>query len=106
MQTGHLIYKCGGIDKRTIEKFEKVSFTFPIIVTFLILPCLEIPIAQNPFPGSLRICPAIPSLPLSWWGRGAQTADSNFFWAQTFYPAVCHRDAFFNPTLAPRTLTM
>jgi hypothetical protein len=22
--TGHLIYKCGGIDKRTIEKFEKV----------------------------------------------------------------------------------
>ncbi|KAK3114578.1 translation elongation factor EF-1 alpha [Teratosphaeriaceae sp. CCFEE 6253] len=23
--TGHLIYKCGGIDKRTIEKFEKVS---------------------------------------------------------------------------------
>jgi len=29
--TGHLIYKCGGIDKRTIEKFEKeaqeVNFT-------------------------------------------------------------------------------
>lgn len=29
--TGHLIYKCGGIDKRTIEKFEKeaqeVSYT-------------------------------------------------------------------------------
>ena len=23
---GHLIYKCGGIDKRTIEKFEKVRF--------------------------------------------------------------------------------
>jgi elongation factor 1-alpha len=22
--TGHLIFKCGGIDKRTIEKFEKV----------------------------------------------------------------------------------
>ena len=21
--TGHLIYQCGGIDKRTIEKFEK-----------------------------------------------------------------------------------
>jgi elongation factor 1-alpha len=21
--TGHMIYKCGGIDKRTIEKFEK-----------------------------------------------------------------------------------
>ncbi|KAF2634871.1 hypothetical protein P280DRAFT_208809 [Massarina eburnea CBS 473.64] len=26
--TGHLIYKCGGIDKRTIEKFEKVGTTF------------------------------------------------------------------------------
>jgi translation elongation factor EF-1alpha len=30
--TGHLIYKCGGIDKRTIEKFEKeateVSFVY------------------------------------------------------------------------------
>ena len=24
--TGHLIYKCGGIDKRTIEKFEKENF--------------------------------------------------------------------------------
>ena len=23
--TGHLIYKCGGIDERTIEKFEKES---------------------------------------------------------------------------------
>ena len=23
--TGHLIYKCGGIDKRVIEKFEKES---------------------------------------------------------------------------------
>ena len=21
--TGHLIYKCGGIDKRTVDKFEK-----------------------------------------------------------------------------------
>lgn len=33
--TGHLIYKCGGIDKRTIEKFEKeaqeVTFTFTIL---------------------------------------------------------------------------
>jgi translation elongation factor EF-1alpha len=32
--TGHLIYKCGGIDKRTIEKFEKeaqeVSFLISI----------------------------------------------------------------------------
>ena len=39
--TGHLIYKCGGIDKRTIEKFEKeaqevrilsltISFVLPL----------------------------------------------------------------------------
>lgn len=26
--TGHLIYKCGGIDKRTIEKFEKEAQVF------------------------------------------------------------------------------
>ena len=25
--SGHLIYKCGGIDKRTIEKFEKVRYS-------------------------------------------------------------------------------
>lgn len=30
IHTGHLIYKCGGIDKRTIEKFEKVS-TFSLL---------------------------------------------------------------------------
>jgi elongation factor 1-alpha len=29
--TGHLIYKCGGIDKRTIEKFETAKFQFTII---------------------------------------------------------------------------
>lgn len=30
--TGHLIYKCGGIDKRTIEKFEKeaAEVGFPV----------------------------------------------------------------------------
>lgn len=31
--TGHLIYKCGGIDKRTIEKFEKEAQE--VIKTFL-----------------------------------------------------------------------
>lgn len=33
--TGHLIYKCGGIDKRTIEKFEKEGKSYnhlPLIV--------------------------------------------------------------------------
>ena len=29
--TGHLIYKCGGIDKTTIEKFEKESAEVSII---------------------------------------------------------------------------
>jgi hypothetical protein len=29
---GHLIYKCGGIDKRTIEKFEKVCSQFNLIL--------------------------------------------------------------------------
>ena len=40
--TGHLIYKCGGIDKRTIEKFEKEaaelgkgSFKYGESTTFL-----------------------------------------------------------------------
>lgn len=27
--TGHLIYQCGGIDKRTIEKFEKEGKSQP-----------------------------------------------------------------------------
>jgi len=31
--TGHLIYKCGGIDKRTIEKFEKEAAE---VCTFLL----------------------------------------------------------------------
>lgn len=37
--TGHLIYKCGGIDKRTIEKYEKeaqdvsISFLFRAMLT-------------------------------------------------------------------------
>jgi translation elongation factor EF-1alpha len=38
--TGHLIYKCGGIDKRAIEKFEKeaadVSFHFGLFTRYLI----------------------------------------------------------------------
>ena len=30
--TGHLIYKCGGIDKRTIEKFEKEAQEVSIFI--------------------------------------------------------------------------
>lgn len=36
--TGHLIYKCGGIDKRTIEKFEKEAAevsTMGLVLAFL-----------------------------------------------------------------------
>jgi len=43
--TGHLIYKCGGIDKRTIEKFEKEaaelgkgSFKYGVFLSLLITP--------------------------------------------------------------------
>ena len=32
--TGHLIYKCGGIDKRTIEKFEKEAQEASIIIDY------------------------------------------------------------------------
>ena len=35
--TGHLIYKCGGIDKRTIEKFEKVLYSAFCVITCKIL---------------------------------------------------------------------
>lgn len=32
--TGHLIYKCGGIDKRTIEKFEKEAQEVREVMSF------------------------------------------------------------------------
>lgn len=35
--TGHLIYKCGGIDKRTIEKFEKEAQE---VITLLEYKCM------------------------------------------------------------------
>lgn len=34
--TGHLIYKCGGIDKRTIEKFEKEAQEVSIFNSFIV----------------------------------------------------------------------
>ena len=48
--TGHLIYKCGGIDKRTIEKFEKEAaelgkgsfkYGWCDLAVWLIRPCTE-----------------------------------------------------------------
>ena len=38
--TGHLIYKCGGIDKRTIEKFEKEAAEVIIFVLFFLFQLL------------------------------------------------------------------
>lgn len=34
--TGHLIYKCGGIDKRTIEKFEKEAQEVSDLLRYLL----------------------------------------------------------------------
>lgn len=43
--TGHLIYKCGGIDKRTIEKFEKeaaeVSTVGPVLPVLSLPPSVQ-----------------------------------------------------------------
>lgn len=39
--TGHLIYKCGGIDKRTIEKFEKEAAE--VSAVGLLLSLLSLP---------------------------------------------------------------
>jgi hypothetical protein len=46
--TGHLIYKCGGIDKRTIEKFEKEaqemgkgSFKYAWVLDKVIYPLIS-----------------------------------------------------------------
>lgn len=38
--TGHLIYKCGGIDQRTIEKFEKVIRAFHTFITPTLTPII------------------------------------------------------------------
>ena len=40
--TGHLIYKCGGIDKRTIEKFEKEAQEVRNLNFFFFLKCKQI----------------------------------------------------------------
>lgn len=45
--TGHLIYKCGGIDKRTIEKFEKEAqevsnFSLELIMVIIMFHFLNI----------------------------------------------------------------
>lgn len=50
---GHLIYKCGGIDKRTIEKFEKVRYIDHPLFFFMAAP---------PFACEFLLC---------WWGQFA-----------------------------------
>ena len=50
--TGHLIYKCGGIDKRVIEKFEKEAQEVIIIQLSLVflLPTVSFePSTNSPF---------------------------------------------------------
>jgi len=42
--TGHLIYKCGGIDKRTIEKFEKEAQEVSLPFSFIRARCITIAI--------------------------------------------------------------
>ena len=48
--TGHLIYKCGGIDKRTIEKFEKEAADVKLLLYKYKRVC---PLTQN----DAIICP-------------------------------------------------
>lgn len=52
--TGHLIYKCGGIDRRTIEKFEKEaqemgkgSFKYAWVCTSYLRPIIGIFYKKN-----------------------------------------------------------
>lgn len=63
-QHADLIYKCGGIDKRTIEKFEKVRHLLPALLTSLllalqILRCGNPDFISKPAPPKLQ-CPALP----------------------------------------------
>ncbi len=47
--TGHLIYKCGGIDKRTIEKFEKEAAEVGVQEPVGFLSHCSIKMAQHRF---------------------------------------------------------
>ncbi|KAK4232345.1 hypothetical protein QBC38DRAFT_93692 [Podospora fimiseda] len=90
--TGHLIYKCGGIDKRTIEKFEKVSFTTSIIPSrrdriFVFARTFPFLAFFDPSP---RFC-FVQRLPYLG-GGGAHKSDSNFFSQRTgpYTPRCTH----------------
>jgi hypothetical protein len=52
--TGHLIYKCGGIDKRTIEKFEKEAAELGK-GSFKYGAFLSLPIAPGPSDNQSRL---------------------------------------------------
>ena len=72
--TGHLIYKCGGIDKRTIEKFEKeaqeVSSFNPVMWCLALgragLQELASPIVAQ---GAVYSCSIVPSFSVREWLR-------------------------------------
>lgn len=59
--TGHLIYKCRSVDKRTIEKFEKEAAEVRSLC--LSYPPTPPPISSLGYPGRAAA---------SWWGRGRQ----------------------------------
>lgn len=40
--TGHLIYKCGGIDKRAIEKFEKEAQEVSLFALQCVHVCMHV----------------------------------------------------------------
>lgn len=97
--TGHLIYKCGGIDKRTIEKFEKVSFPL-ISLHFLHFHTFRTHRIHwrfgrffawfTTFPRHFLPAFVLPLLS-SWWGRGTQKRTvGKFFRARTpLTPRFC-----------------
>lgn len=72
--TGHLIYKCGGIDKRTIEKFEKEGMYQSLHHSFRSF--------QRPFPHShSTITGRDPgALPVTRPSPFPPTAHFRFFW--------------------------
>ena len=61
--TGHLIYKCGGIDQRTIEKFEKVNN--PPFLTLLSPFCCTI-FPLHPTTGEILVLLVGCGLALAW----------------------------------------
>ena len=52
--TGHLIYKCGGIDKRAIEKFEKEAAEVICVFIYFIFILLDLQVFSRPSVGTIK----------------------------------------------------